>query len=147
MLLSSLLLYILCHYPFIYSLLYLIPSRWPREKSLHLSLSKHFFLANLIPPLLSITLSCMYSTLSFYLTTGLPLLLSATLSSQTPLFFLSILPNHFKVFFLPIPICHTSLHLHKVPCHIFHTHFHCSRPPILSCTCSSKIANFHTTHS
>ena len=36
-------------------------------------------------------------------------------------------------FFLPIPLLHTSLHLHKFPCRIFHTRFHCFHLPILSC--------------
>ena len=60
-----------------------------QQKSLHLSLSIDSLLGSLIPPPLSATLSYMYSfTLSFQLTTDLPLLLdhqfhSHILSSQT----------------------------------------------------------------
>ena len=77
---------------------------FPPETSLyglHLSLSTHSLLAYASPPSLSASLSCMYSfTLSFHLTTGLPLLLgssiSLTISLQTSLFYLSMCPNHLK---------------------------------------------------
>ena len=112
--------------------------RWPWQKSLHLSLSKHSLLASLVPLPLSATLSCMYS---FTLSLQLAFLSSYdsqfhphTLSSQTLHYsFFQYDQITSKYFFSPIPLHHTSLHLHMVPCHTFQTSFHCSHIPILSC--------------
>ena len=74
---------------------------------------------------LTVTLSCMYFfILSFYLTTGLPLLRPSvsfiyTFFTNSPLFFLSIWPNHLSIFFSPIPLHHASK-VHKESHHWTH---------------------------
>ena len=85
----------------------------------HLDLSKHSLLVYSSPHPLSAPLQCIYSfTLSFHLTTSLPLLLVPSISLTYPfstnskLFFPSIRPNHLKVSFSLIPLPHTLLHLH-----------------------------------
>ena len=75
-------------------------------------------------------------TLFFHLTTGPPLLLGPSISityifsTTCSLFILSIRPSYLNVCFSPNTPLHTLLHLHKFPCHIFHTcfnntHSHC----------------------
>ena len=108
------------------------PRGWPRQKSLHLSLSTHSFLACSNPFALPTPLSLMYSSiLSFHPLSGLPLLLGPSL----------LLTNFFLVFHsscsqcdqcIPLPPLHTSFHLHKFQHCISHTCFHCSHSPILS---------------
>ena len=109
------------------------------QKSLHISLSIHSLLTCSILPTLSATLLCMhvliYTIITFYnQSSPLPGILNFTytISSET-------LHSPFsqdgkttsKYFFSYIALHHTPFHLHKFPCHIFHTHFHCSHPPLV----------------
>ncbi len=129
------------------------PRRWPQQKSLHLSLSKHSLLAFSSPHPLVAPLSLMYSlTLSFHLPSGLPLLpgpsisLTYTFFTHSSLFILSIWPNHLDVF--PFyPFHHSTVHFTSSHTASFiHTFIALA---FLSChsTCPSQIAHFHTTHS
>ena len=109
----------------------------------HLSLLKHSFLTYLFSPFLSIS-NFFFFTLSFHLITGLPLLIEPTIS-LTYIFFINSSSNHLKVFIFH-PSQYTTLHS---ICHIFHTHFHCSHPPILSrhILLSDNSFPHHTAHS
>ena len=105
----------------------------------------HFLLACSFSSLYQ-QLSCMYSfTLSFPLTTGLPFLLRPSVSLTyifftSSSFFLSIWPNHLKVFLFH-PFHYTTLHSSS---HATSLRFHCFHSPILPCC---LITHFHSMHS
>ena len=117
--------------------------------SLHLSLFMHSLLASSIPPSL-LTFTWMYSfTLSFQLTTGLPVYLGPSVSltytflTNSSLFFLSIWPNHFNLFLFTHST--TSHHYICTGSHI--TSFIALTFPSCHAVCSSEITHFHSTHS
>ena len=103
---------------------------WPRQK-VSTSPYPNTLLASSIPP--SFMHVLLYPILSFYIWRSfsprtnnfthflhkLFTILSLNMAKLHQSFF-------FFFFFSPsIPLHHTSLHLHKIPCHTFHTRSHC----------------------
>ena len=134
------------------SILEHLTRRWLRQKSLHLSLSKHSLADWFSLPPLVVPLSCMYSfTLFLHLPGSLPLLFGPTLSLTCTFFTnssLSILSKYVQTtsmyFFSPIPPLHNLHHLHGFPYRTFCT---CLSSSHLVTQHGLQVTHFHSTHS